>query len=491
MDRKRIKLAVLLATFLAALDGTMVATAGPVIARGLSGLNLYPWMLAGFMATAAIATPVFGRLADNFSPGRLYTLALSVFALGSLGCATAENMPVLIGFRAFQGIGAGGIFTVGLIMIGQVFEGSERAKALGAQSAMWGIAAVLGPVTGGLFAAAGLWRWLFFMSVPLAFAAIILTRSMTKSGAMKRVIPESESTPFDFMGVLWLTISLSALLFVPMALAAGMDLPALLAVAVGGISGVLLWRTERRAQYPLLPMQKLQETPILRLLAAGLVSSAVLYAAVTVIPLLTQNAMGLPASVAGLILLPIPVGWAIGSMAAGRRCAGVGGRSVASSGLALMILGLLVCSWQGASELQILALVVGGGLLGFGVGHLIIGALWEVQGLAAERELGLYTGLFNFARNLGNAFGPAIFGGLVLLLERGSMGALIGNGFQSQAAPALLAQSIHEIMWMLVAVVVILIPVVAEFGSRESPVEAIRHSDLRAKANGETGGHVL
>ncbi len=469
MDRKRIKLAVLLATFLAALDGTMVATAGPVIARGLSGLNLYPWMLAGFMAAAAIATPVFGRISDIFSPGRLYTLALGVFALGSLGCATAENMPVLIGFRAFQGIGAGGIFTVGLIMIGQVFEGTERAKALGAQSAMWGVAAVFGPVVGGLFAEAGLWRWLFLMSVPLAIAAIFLIRSMTKPGATKRVAPKPESRTFDFEGALWLTISMSALLLVPMALAASQDLLALTAVAAGGISGVLLWRTERRARDPLLPMQKLQEAPTIRLLAAGLVSSAVLYAAVTVIPLLTQSAMGLPSSVAGLILLPIPVGWAIGSMVAGRRCGGVGGRPVASIGLALMTLGLLVCSWQGASESQILALVVGGGLLGFGVGHLIIGTLWEVQAMAAEREIGLYTGLFNFARNLGNAFGPAIFGGLVLLLEQVSRGGMVGSGFQSQATPAVLMQSIREVMWILVAVLAILIPVVAEFGPRESP----------------------
>ncbi len=469
MDRKRIKLAVLLATFLAALDGTMVATAGPVIARGLSGLNLYPWMLAGFMATAAVATPVFGRLADIFSPGRLYTLALGVFALGSLGCATAVNMSVLIGCRALQGVGAGGIFTVGLIMVGQVFEGSERAKTLGAQSAMWGIAAIFGPVVGGLFADAGLWRWLFLINVPLVVAAVSLTRSMTNPGATRRVVPESEAPSFDVAGALWLTISMSALLAVPTALAAGQGLLALSAIAAGGIGGILLWRTERRVQHPLLPMRKLREARTLRLLAAGLVSSAVLYAAVTVIPLLTQSAMGLPSAVAGLILLPIPVGWAIGSMAAGRRCAGSGGRSVASIGLALMTLGVLACSWRGAGAAQVLALVVGGGLLGFGVGHLIIGALWEVQTLASEREMALHTGLFNFARNLGNALGPAIFGGLVLLLEQGSMGVLIGSGVQRQAAPAVLSQSIHEVMWILVAVLAILIPVVAEFGPRESP----------------------
>ncbi|MHB1629809.1 MAG: MFS transporter [Bacilli bacterium] len=469
MNRKRIRLAVLLATFLAALDGTMVATAGPAIARDLSGLNLYPWMLAGFMAAAAVATPVFGRLADIFSPGRLYTLALGVFALGSLGCATAVNMSVLIGCRALQGIGAGGIFTVGLIMVGQVFEGSERAKTLGAQSAMWGIAAVFGPVVGGLFAEAGLWRWLFLINVPLAIAALTLTRSMVKPGATRRVAPESEAPLFDVAGAVWLTVSLCALLAAPTALAAGQGLLALAATAAGGIGCVLLWRTERRAQHPLLPMQKLREAPTLRLLAAGLVSSAVLYAAVTVIPLLTQNAMGLPSAVAGLILLPIPVGWAVGSMAAGRRCAAAGGRSVASIGLALMTLGVLVCSWRGAGAAQASALAVGGGLLGFGVGHLIIGALWEVQAMAGKREMALHTGLFNFARNLGNALGPAIFGGLVLLFEQGSMGALAGGGLHGQAAPAALSQAIREVLWILVAVLAILIPVVAEFGPRESP----------------------
>ena len=155
MARKRTQMAVLLATFLAALDGTVVATAGPVIARDLSGLNFYPWMLASFMAATAVATPVFGKLADRFPPSRLYTVVLGVFAVGSLGCAAAESIGVLIGFRILQGIGAGGIFTVGLIVIGRAFTGPERAKGLGTQSAMWGIAAVLGPVVGGLFAQTG------------------------------------------------------------------------------------------------------------------------------------------------------------------------------------------------------------------------------------------------------------------------------------------------------------------------------------------------
>lgn len=463
MNHNRIKAAVLLATFLAALDGTMVATAGPVIARELAGANMYPWMLAGFMATAAIATPIFGRLANALAPSRLYTSTLGIFAFGSLGCATAGNMPVLIGFRAVQGIGAGGIFTMGLIVIGQVFEGSERARALGAQSAMWGIAAVLGPVAGGLFADAGLWRWLFFMGVPLALAAAILTQSLTKAGGAQRVKSGSEPRTFDFMGALWLTVSVAGLLAAPTALAAGQGLWALLAIAVGGAGGVLLGQTERRSVAPLVPMQKLRHAKVVRLLVVGLVSSAVLYAAVTVIPLLTQDAMGLPALSAGVILLPIPVGWAVGSLAAGRRCAGSGGRSVASGGLALMTMGVLACSWKGAE--QVLALAVGGGLLGFGMGYLIIGALWEVQEMAGERDMALDTGLFNFARNVGNAFGPAVFGGLVLLLERGSMSIPGDGGFLGHAAPAALAHAVREVMWILVAVLAALIPLVAEFGA--------------------------
>lgn len=474
MARKRIQLAVLLATFLAALDGTVVATAGPVIARDLSGLNFYPWMLAGFMATTAIATPVFGKLADLFSPSRLYTVALGVFAVGSLGCAVADSMGVLIGFRVFQGVGAGGIFTVGLIVIGQVFAGSERAKALGAQSAMWGIAAVLGPVVGGLFAQAGLWRWMFLVSVPLAVIAMSLTRSLAKTneanGFRKGLTPK----PFDFGGALWLSLLVSTWLMAPTAFGAGLDWLAFSAVVAGGISGVLFWRTESRASDPLLPLLKLRKATTLRLLIAGLVSSAVLYATVTMISLLTQNAMNLPSAVAGLILLPIPAGWAIGSMVAGSRSAGAGGRPMASIGLALMILGLLVCSGQGSRAWQIVDLAAGGGLLGFGVGHLIIGALWEVQAMASEREIGLDTGLFNFARNVGNAFGPAIFGGLALWMEHGPISIRSGGGLQTALAPGLLAQSIHVAMWILVAVLAILIPIVAEFGPRESPVDALK-----------------
>ncbi len=474
MASKRTQTAVLLATFLAALDGTVVATAGPVIARDLSGLNFYPWMLASFMAATAVATPVFGKLADRFPPSRLYTVVLGVFAVGSLGCAAAESIGVLIGFRIFQGIGAGGIFTVGLIVIGRAFTGPERAKALGTQSAMWGIAAVLGPVVGGLFAQTGLWRLMFLVNIPLILIAMSLVRSSGNINKGNEFRKDSTSKPFDFRGTLWLSLLVSTWLMTPTVFGAGLDWLALLAIVAGGISGVLFWKTESLASDPLLPLLKFRKSATLRLLVAGAISSAVLYATVTMISLLTQSAMNFSPAVSGLILLPIPAGWAVGSMAAGRRSARIGGRPMASIGLALMILGLLACSGQSARAWQIIDLAAGGGLLGFGTGHFIIGALWEVQTMASESEIGVDTALFNFARNVGNALGPAIFGGLTLWMDHGLIGIQPSDGLQTVPISGLLTQSIHVTVWILVAVLAVLIPIVAEFGPRKSPAETLR-----------------
>ncbi len=293
-----------------------------------------------------------------------------------------------------------------------------------------------------------------------------LVRSLENRNEVRK---DSTSKPFDFWGTLWLSLLMSTWLMTPTVFGAGLDWPALLAVVVGGISGVLFWKTESLASDPLLPLFKFRESTTVRLLVAGAISSAVLYATVTMISLLTQSAMNFPPAVSGLILLPIPAGWALGSMAAGRRSARIGGRPMASIGLALMILGLLACSGQGARAWQIIGLAAGGGLLGFGTGHLIIGALWEVQTMASESEIGVDTALFNFARNVGNALGPAIFGGLTLWMDHGPIGIQPSGGLQTVPISGLLTQSIHVMVWIVVAVLAVLIPIVAEFGPRKSP----------------------
>ena len=159
MSTQRLASSVLLATFLAAWDSTVVGTIGPSIAQHLGGLDWYPWMLTGFMIAATVITPLVGHLSSEYSPESLYRWSIAIFLLGSIGSASALSMGWFIATRILQGAGAGGILTLGLILMGRHYQGLERIRMQGRLSAMWGLAGLLGPTLGGMMGSVGIVAW--------------------------------------------------------------------------------------------------------------------------------------------------------------------------------------------------------------------------------------------------------------------------------------------------------------------------------------------
>lgn len=206
---------VLLATFLGAMDSTVMGTIGPTVASRFHALVWEPWMITAFMLCTTLATPVFGRLADTTDNRRLYAVALTVFAAGSAWTALSPSMDFLLIGRIIQGLGAGGLFTMGLILLGRLFTGPTRATMQARQSAMWGIAAVLGPTLGGVAALGAGWRLLFAINVPLAWMAIRVMR------AVELPPPDQQAPPLDRAGLALLTIVLVAVLALPTLWATG------------------------------------------------------------------------------------------------------------------------------------------------------------------------------------------------------------------------------------------------------------------------------
>ncbi|HNJ78968.1 MAG TPA: MFS transporter, partial [Marmoricola sp.] len=174
----RILTGLMMGMFLGSLDQTIVSTAIRTIADDLHGLSVQAWVTTAYLITSTIATPIYGKLGDMWGRKKLFMFAITVFIIGSALCAFSTSMYMLAAFRAIQGIGAGGLFTLSLAIIGDIVAPRERAKYSGYMMAMFGSSSVLGPVIGGVFAGAtsilGVagWRWVFLVNVPLGIIAL-------------------------------------------------------------------------------------------------------------------------------------------------------------------------------------------------------------------------------------------------------------------------------------------------------------------------------
>ena len=161
----------MLAIGLVAIDATVLATAVPTIVAELGGFELFPWLFSVYLLAQAVTTPIYAKLSDVFGRKPVILFGISVFLLGSVLCGLAWNMPVLIAFRAFQGLGAGAVQPTSITIVGDIYTLPERAKVQGYLASVWAIASVIGPTLGGLFSQLGMWRGVFLINIPLCMVA--------------------------------------------------------------------------------------------------------------------------------------------------------------------------------------------------------------------------------------------------------------------------------------------------------------------------------
>ena len=204
----------LLGMFLAALDQSIVSTAIRTIADDLNGLSIQAWVTTAYLITSTITTPIYGKLGDLYGRKKLFLFAISVFIAGSAACSFATSMYMLAALRAVQGLGAGGLFTLVLAIIGDIVSPRERAKYTGYFMAVFATSSVLGPVAGGLFAGANSifgitgWRWVFLVNVPIGIAALfVVTKNLHIHHVRRPAI-------IDWWGALSLVVGLVPLLIV-------------------------------------------------------------------------------------------------------------------------------------------------------------------------------------------------------------------------------------------------------------------------------------
>jgi EmrB/QacA subfamily drug resistance transporter len=406
-DKNKLIISLSLAMFLAAVEGTIVTLAIPTIVRDLEGFDLISHVFSVFLLTAALAAPVYGKLSDLYGRKRTLVVGIIVFLVGSILCALAQNMITLIIFRALQGIGAGAIYTVPMVIVGDVFPLKERGKIQGALSMVWGIAGLFGPFLGGLLIDLLSWHWIFLINVPFgAFALFMLQTSLHES-------VERRSHHIDYPGILTLSLSMMAFLSIFVFADESGELLSLRNALLFGAAIVLLLvfvRIERRSPEPLVPLDVLTKSSLF-VNAISLFYVAALIGIDVYTPIYLQSIRGFSPLIAGLVFLPMSVSWMLTSIPLGRLIARFGGKLVNAIGMALSVLGLLPFLFfsQTSSPVLLIAVVF---FLGIGFGCSMTTQMMIIQDSVGFEKRGAAVAINSLVRSLGQTIGISVFGAL-------------------------------------------------------------------------------
>jgi EmrB/QacA subfamily drug resistance transporter len=408
--RLLVTLGVLGGSFLAAMEATIVATAMPTVVDQFGGLAHYSWVFSGYMLTSTVTTPVWGRLADVYGRRQPYLVAIGLFLLGSMLCGVASSMTQLIAFRALQGIGAGGMLPLGMVILGDMFSLEERARAQALFAGVWGVSSIAGPLIGAVLTESASWRWIFFMNLPFGIVAAFLVGRFL----IDKLVADRGDV--DYVGAAVLMGAVTALMLalnqtgVPDASLAPAVVRGLYAaaIALGGLFVVL----ERRTAHPILPLSLLGDRMVATTTVSGALLGIAIFGALAFVPLYVQAALGRSAREAGSVLTPLLLGWVLMSIVTGRMLPRVGFRPFILGGLTCVSLGFLGLAMV-RPDGPMWLLRVHLGLMGIGMGMTMLSMLLAVQGTVARERLGVATSLGQFTRSIGGAVGVAVMGAVV------------------------------------------------------------------------------
>ena len=415
--------------FLAALDQTIMATATRTIADDLHGFDLQAWATTAFLITSTISTPLYGKLSDIYGRRPFFLFAIGVFIVGSMLCGLSQNMYELAAFRAIQGIGAGGLMSLALAIIGDIVPPRERAKYQGFFLAVFGTASVVGPILGGFFAGADSilwitgWRWVFYLNVPIGIAAMVVVARVLH-------LPHHRTDHrIDWPGAITLIVGLVPLLTVA---EQGRDWGwdsgrAWLCYVVGALGLIGFVFAERAYQdEALLPLRLFRN----RTVSVGAVSSTIvgmaMFGGLLTVPLYLQIVKGSTPTVAGLQMIPFVIGIMAGSITSGQLIARTGRYRVfpiIGGVLMASALGLFALVGADTPLWRTMLVMV---LMGLGLGGNMQPMITAVQNAVSPREIGVATSSVTFFRSMGGTLGTAIFLSVLFNVVPGKIGDAFG-----------------------------------------------------------------
>jgi EmrB/QacA subfamily drug resistance transporter len=444
---------------LSGLDQTVLSTALPTIVQSLHGQSLAPWVFSTYLMASTAVIPLYGKLADRAGVRPMLLVSTGLFTLGSIACALAPSMPLLVAARGLQGLGGGGLMTLAMLAVTSLYPPAERGRRMGLLGAVYSLSTLAGPLAGALLLQVASWHAAFWINVPCAALAWVVLRRRP-FGA-----PHGPRHRLDAAGAVLLSAALVALL-----IATNHDLaPATLAAAVASGFGLLLaWvAVERRAVDPILPLALFRSLPFAGMSAIAAASGVLLFAAIVFLPLYLQRGLGFGPVGSALHMLPLMLGITVGAQFAGPALRG--GASIRN--LAVVATAAAALGFAGMAAVLDLAHETAWAIslalapLGLGLGVLFPLVTVVAQRSAPPARIGIATATPVMLRSLGGALGVALLG--ESLAQHIARAAAAGIGVQADAATAM-AAGVATICWWCAATGLLALPATWALPQRSS-----------------------
>ncbi|WP_428484674.1 MDR family MFS transporter [Rhodopila sp.] len=481
--RRLVLAACLMATFMAAVESSIIATAIPTLVGDLGGFSLFSWVFTVYLLTQAVSIPIYGRLADLHGRKKVFFFGAGLFLAGSTLCGFAWGMVPLICFRALQGFGAGAVQPIAATILGDIYTPAERAKVQGLVASVFGVSAVVGPSLGAFLIEHMSWPVVFWVNLPIGALAIVMIAVFLREHVQPR--PHQ----IDWLGSLLLLVAISTLL---LALVQGGTFSrfTLAVVSASGIAALAaLYLHERTTREPMLPLELWR----IRVIVVGSLGNgsagAVMTGVAAFLPTYVQGAMGRSALAGGLVLGAMSVSWALASIVGGRIMVRTSYRLVASLGGALLVAGCLILVLLTPANGPVWA-AAGSFVIGIGMGFCSTVFIVSVQASVPWHQRGAATSSTMFLRFIGQSIGVAgcgaVLNATVLHLDPAAVAkvaSLLDPTTRSAMTLAelanlthVVAQSLHNAYLLATAFAVATLVIALQLPARLSPVhEASGH----------------
>jgi EmrB/QacA subfamily drug resistance transporter len=398
--------------FLSALDQTIVGTAIRTIGDDLHGLDQQAWVTTAYLIAATVTTPLYGKLSDLFGRRPLFIISITIFVAGSFLSSFSTSMLMLAGFRAFQGLGAGGLMSLPLAIIGDMLAPRERAKYQGFFLATFGVASVIGPLVGGLFAGTDTilwisgWRWVFLVNVPVGIIALLMVIAFLHLPHIPHAKPR-----IDWWGAGLVVATLAPLLLVAeQGREWGWTSAASIACYVIGAAALAGFILVERAMgaSAIIPLRLFNNTAFSTATVLSILVGFGMFGAMLTLPLYLQIVLGYSPTQSGFATLPMMAGVMAASIGTGQIVARTGKYSAfPKTGTATTALGFGILVFM-TPDKPFWFLAVAMVVIGLGLGQLMQTLTMAVQASAEAQDIGVATSSATFFRQIGGTLGTAI-----------------------------------------------------------------------------------
>ncbi|WP_326721498.1 MULTISPECIES: MDR family MFS transporter [unclassified Streptomyces] len=401
--------ALMVAMMLAMLDNMIVGTAMPTIVGELGGLEHLSWVVTAYTLATAASTPIWGKLGDMYGRKGAFMTSIVIFLIGSALSGMAQDMGQLIGFRAIQGLGAGGLMVGVMAIIGDLIPPRERGKYQGMMAGVMALAMIAGPLVGGTITDHWGWRWSFYINLPLGVVALLAISAVLHL-PKKRV-----EGRIDYLGAGLLTVGITSIVLVTTwggsEYAWGSArIMELIGIGVAALVGFVFVQTKAAA--PVVPLHIFRSRNFTLMSIIAFITGFVMFGATLFLPLYQQSVQGASATNSGLLLLPMLGAMLVTSMVAGRVTTNSGRYKVFPLvGSVLMAVGLFLLSQMDTDTTRLMSGVYMA-VLGAGMGCLMQITMLVAQNSVEMKDMGVASSTSTLARTLGSSFGVAIMGAL-------------------------------------------------------------------------------